>query len=288
MTISARPKLLLIAAALVIVLSAACAAPAAPNPTAVAESTNPQATAPATAAPTPAPLSTDTPQPEPAEAPTLAPTPEPTAPPAPTNTPLPEPTGIDALAAAFAGAPQAAGEVILLTGKVLDTSGAPIEGAAVEIWHTDANGVYDHPGDPSTESRDRAFQFYGTSVTDAAGTYGFRTIKPGLYEPRPRHIHVKVRIDGAEALTTQFYFMEDRPALGGEGVFRQSGNLGDLLILQDGGSVDMAGQSVPVLVNDLVLDTGAGSLTPTPRQTEGPYYPVVTVTDFDNDLTIVP
>ena len=277
-------------------VAVACAAPAAPNQATVVQPTHPPATevpapATATAAPppsaTPAPPPTDTPEP-PSQAATATPSPQPAATVEPTSTPTPEPTGIDALAAAFAGAPQAAGDVILLTGHVLDKSGAPIEGAAVEIWHTDANGVYDHPGDAGTNSRDRAFQFYGTSVTDAAGTYVFRTIKPGLYEPRPRHIHVKVKIDGAEALTTQFYFLEDRAALGGEGVFRESGNLGDLLILQNGGSVAMAGRSVPVLVNDLVLDAGAGSLTPTPRQTEGPYYPVVIVAEFDNDLTIVP
>jgi protocatechuate 3,4-dioxygenase beta subunit len=288
---SARRASLPIATALLIAFSAACTAPSASNqPIATQAAEVSAVTAPTAAPATATVLPSPTPAPAPTEAPTVAPSPEPTATAAPTLEPTPEPTGIDAIAAAFPDAPQAAGDVILLTGKVLDPSGAPIAGAAVEIWHTDAKGIYDHPGDPDTASRDQTFQFYGTSTTDADGTYLFRTIKPGLYEPRPRHIHVKVRIDGAEALTTQFYFMEDRAALGGEGVFRQSGDQGDLLILQEAGSVDMAGRSVPVLVNDLVIDTGqgAGSLPLTPRQMEGPYYPVVAVAEFDNDLTIVP
>jgi len=37
-----------------------------------------------------------------------------------------------------------------------------------------------------------------------------------------------------------------------------------------------------------VVDTGSGgSLTPTRRDGEGPYYPVVTVADFDNDLASI-
>ena len=289
MTLS-RHLLIPVAAALIITVAAACSAPQAPpsSPdTAVQPTSQPAAIASTN---TPVAVATNTPQPEPTEAPTVAPSPEPTATSEPTSEPTPQPTGLDALAAAFPDAPQAAGEVILLTGKVLDSNGDPIEGASVEIWQTDAKGVYDHPGDPSTASRDRTFQFYGHSVTDATGAYLFRTVLPGEYEPRPRHIHVKVKIDGVEALTTQFYFGEDRAGLANEGVVQQAGNLGEPLVLKSTGSVDLAGRSVPVLTNDLVIDTGkgAGSLTATPRQSEGPYYPVVTVADYDNDLTVVP
>ena len=220
----------------------------------------------------------------------MAPSPEPTVTSEPTSEPTPQSIGLDPLAVAFPDAPQAAGEVILLTGKVLDSNGAPLEGASVEIWQTDAKGVYDHPGNSSTASRDQAFQFYGHSVTDATGAYLFRTIKPGQYEPRPPHIHVKVKIDGVEALTTQFYFDEDRTALANEGIFQQAGNLSELLILKSTRNVDVAGRPVPVLTDDLVIDTGtgAGSLTTTPRQAEGPYYPIVTVAEYDNDLTVAP
>lgn len=186
----------------------------------------------------------------------------------------------------FTTAPTAQGEVLLLTGRVLDTRGNPVSGAAVEIWHTDAQGIYDHPGDRSTNNRDRGFQFYGTSITNGDGVYTFRTIKPGQYEPRPRHIHVKVKRDGKEVLTTQFYFEADRDTLAQEGIFAQSGDLGAMLILK---AVDIL-DGVPVLSNDLVIDTGTGSgtLQRTPAQTEGPYYPRAVVADFDNDLALVP
>lgn len=204
-------------------------------------------------------------------------------------TPVPDLSLAETLAAAFTAAPTAAGQVILVTGQVLDLSGNPLPGAAVEIWQTDATGIYDHPGDGGTANRDRGFQFYGTSIADADGRYLFRTVQPGYYEPRPRHIHVKVKLDGRTLLTTQFYFAEDAAVLGNEGLFAQAGSLGNLLILQAADSVAVAGNAVHLLANDLVIDTGSpGSLTATPAQGEGPYYPVVSVADFDNDLAAVP
>ena len=98
------------------------------------------------------------------------------------------------------------GQILAFDGTVYDANGMPLEGFTIEIWQTDAAGVYLHPGDPDTDSRDPNFQFYGEAVTDATGHYSFRTLFPGQYEPRPRHIHVKVKRDGQELLTTQFYF----------------------------------------------------------------------------------
>ena len=248
----------------------------------------------ATATPLPAPTATAEPtaEPEPTEEPS------PTAEPMATETPIQvDPTAEPAVelstaeivAAEFSAAPTAAGEVILVTGRVLDLSGNPLPGAAVEFWQTDASGVYDHPGDQGTNSRDRGFQFYGTSITDSDGRYAFRTVRPGYYEPRPKHIHVKVKLDGRELLTTQFYFEEDRADLGSEGVFSQAGSQGGSLILAATDSVEMNGALVAMLTNDLVINTASpGSLTATPAQTEGPYYPLVSVADFDNDLAAVP
>lgn len=267
------------------------------TPPAVATATPQPATAPDGAVTgTPPPAATDT------AAPTAVPTtaPEPTAEPSPTveTSPTEEPAQVEPaaelttaqrLAAEFTVAPTAAGEVVFLTGRVLDLAGNPLPGASVEIWQTDANGVYDHPGDSSTGSRDQGFQFYGTSIAGEDGAYAFRTVQPGYYEPRPRHIHVKVKQDGRTLLTTQFYFEEDRAGLGNEGLFAQAGSQGDLLILQAANSVDVNGALVAVLTNDLVINTGdAGSLTATPAQGEGPYYPVVAVADFDNDLAATP
>lgn len=191
----------------------------------------------------------------------------------------------DTLFTSFAEPPTATGDVLILSGQVLDVTGAPVTDAAVEIWQTDAVGVYDHPRDPGTNSRDTSFQFYGATVTDADGWYAFRTILPGEYEPRPRHIHFKVKQGDATLLTSQFYFSDDIAQVAGEGMFRAVGESGDLLLLQLVQGDDM------LLANGrIVVDTGlgTGALPLTPPQGEGPYYPVVNVAEFDNDLARLP
>ncbi len=164
----------------------------------------------------------------------------------------------------------------------MDVNGTPLEGAAVEFWQTDSSGVYDHPRDPGTDGRDMGFQFFGTSRTDSEGIYMFRTIAPGRYEPRPPHIHVKVRLNGVELLTTQFYFVEDGA---GGGVGGSAANL--LMTLTPETAAD--GTTVNVASFDVVVDTGigAGALRLTDSQGEGPYYPVVDVSSYDNDLASV-
>ncbi|MDW8269962.1 MAG: hypothetical protein RMN24_12435 [Anaerolineae bacterium] len=255
-------------------LLSACAAPTAPPPT-----PSPTVLAVAT---TPAPQATDTAIPTAAPA-TVMPTPTALpAEPSPTATP----TLVASLLAAFPDPPQAQGQVLLLFGRVLDRAGQPVPGAAVEIWHTDSQGIYDHPGDRNTARRDRRFQFYGTAIAAADGLYVFRTIEPGYYAPRPKHIHVKVKLEDRTVLTTQFYFPEDRQALGSEGIFGRAGDRGEMLILKP--VAGETGGAIRILSNDLVLPLGEGPLTPTPPQAEGPYYPVVDVAAFDNDLTVAP
>ena len=102
-----------------------------------------------------------------------------------------------------------AGDVVEFGGTLFDAGGMAVAGAVIEIWQTDDNGIYLHPNDRRTARRDASFQFYGESVTAADGTYRFRTILPGYYGSRPRHIHVKIKLDGRTLLTTQFYFARD-------------------------------------------------------------------------------
>ncbi len=93
--------------------------------------------------------------------------------------------------------------------KVVDVAGCrALPGAAVEIWHCDASGVYSgYPSfspdeipmispnsrrDPSDEKRfSRGIQF-----GDASGFVEFETIIPGWYAPRTPHIHVRVSKPG--------------------------------------------------------------------------------------------
>jgi protocatechuate 3,4-dioxygenase beta subunit len=196
-----------------------------------------------------------------------------------TNTPD-APAGEPIPSDSFTAPVTATGEVIIISGRVVDVNGNPMAGAIVEFWQTDANGVYDHPNDPDTRNRDPGFQFYGASFTGESGEYRFRTLRPGKYEPRPPHIHVKIKLDGIPVLITQLYFT-DSGNDGGLGV-----GADQLLVTLEpnassGGS--LAGGF------DFVIDAGEGAdpLDPTPSQAEGPYYPVVNVSAYDNDLASV-
>jgi protocatechuate 3,4-dioxygenase beta subunit len=150
--------------------------------------------------------------------------------------------------AGAAGSPR--GQVIEFGGKVYDATGQPVPGAIIEIWQTDSNGVYLHPNDPSTGQRDPNFQFYGEAVTAADGSYSFRTILPGQYEPRPRHIHVNVFLEGQELLTTQFYFADD-PDVASDPLFTAGDGAHLLIDLSEG--QDAEGKPILVGQRDIVL-----------------------------------
>ena len=182
---------------------------------------------------------------------------------------------------------ESAGDVLVLTGHVLDSNGNPVEGARVEIWQTDSSGVYDHPN-VNASGIDANFQHYGAYVTEADGFYTFRTVEPSMEGVgRPLHIHVKVFVNEAEVLTTQFYFAGDESAASDQW-FAQAGENADLLILEPSAVTDANGSTFQIADKDIIISLGeAGTLILTPEQTEGPYYPVVTVADFDNDLTVV-
>jgi len=106
-------------------------------------------------------------------------------------------------------AAHAMGTVLHLQGRVLDATGKPLDGALVEIWQCDSQGLYDHPRQPGRERRDAAFQGYGKVLTDAQSSYRFRTLKPVAYPGRTPHIHLKVATADGRRLTTQFYLAGD-------------------------------------------------------------------------------
>jgi protocatechuate 3,4-dioxygenase beta subunit len=110
----------------------------------------------------------------------------------------------------------ALGEIIYLSGKVVDQHCVPVAGVVVDIWQACASGRYDHPGDTRNRSAlDPNFQYWGIAATAIDGTYSFKTIKPGHYEAgpgwvRPPHIHFKVSKLGYQELITQLYFAGNR------------------------------------------------------------------------------
>ena len=101
----------------------------------------------------------------------------------------------------------AAGDILNLSGMAVSTGGEPRAGVIIEIWQTDPQGRYKHPGDSTPGERDPLFQYWGAAITDTDGTFFFRTLIPGAYNPRPAHIHYKVLQDGKTILTSQIYFI---------------------------------------------------------------------------------
>lgn len=92
---------------------------------------------------------------------------------------------------------------LLLRTTVVDASTCkPIKGAAVDVWHCDAGGVYSGVnGNTGTFLR-------GIQRTDANGLASFVTIFPGWYQGRATHVHVKVHLGGTVVHTGQLYFPE--------------------------------------------------------------------------------
>ncbi|MCB0196640.1 MAG: intradiol ring-cleavage dioxygenase [Anaerolineae bacterium] len=92
--------------------------------------------------------------------------------------------------------------------QVSENSCTPLEGAKVEIWHCDSDGIYSGVNDPGFNTEDQDF-LRGYQVTDANGQATFTTIYPGWYSSRAVHIHFKVHDTDAEdskVFTSQLFF----------------------------------------------------------------------------------
>lgn len=155
------------------------------------------------------------------------------------------------------GKAAAAGKTLLLSGILRDLEGKPLAGATVEIWQTDDGGVYYHSGNRASD-RDQSFQFFGECVTDAEGKYAFRTVLPGLYTGRIRHIHFKVKRGGAEVLTSQFIFEDQRSEFGRDGVTaRLKGDALETIVLAPKSGADANGATALIAAKDIWVDPEA-------------------------------
>ena len=102
-----------------------------------------------------------------------------------------------------------AGQPIELVGFVLSRACKPLAGALLDFWQADDKGRYDNSG----------FRLRGHQFSDAEGRYRVRSIVPGIYPGRTRHIHVKVQPRDGNVLTTQLYFPGE-PQNRADGLFR--------------------------------------------------------------------
>ncbi|RPI86647.1 MAG: dioxygenase [Chloroflexi bacterium] len=87
------------------------------------------------------------------------------------------------------------GELLILTGFILNTNCEPIPNAWMDFWQTDGNGEYDNTG----------YKLRGHQFTGEDGRYYLETVIPGLYPGRTAHIHVKVQAPDEPVLTTQLF-----------------------------------------------------------------------------------
>lgn len=115
-----------------------------------------------------------------------------------------------------------AGDPLFATLHLVDRDGRPVAGAEVDIWHCNAEGLYENQDELQADHNLR-----GKFVSDADGRIAFRSIKPAGYpipvhtvvgellkaqqrHPyRPAHVHALVFRPGYKTLVTQIYADDD-------------------------------------------------------------------------------
>lgn len=85
---------------------------------------------------------------------------------------------------------------------------APVRGATVDLWHTNAAGRYSDIAQEGTTGQN---WLRGFRTTDNDGLVTFTTIYPGWYPGRAVHLHFKVRVPAGPAtleFTSQLFFTD--------------------------------------------------------------------------------
>ncbi len=124
------------------------------------------------------------------------------------------------------------GTPLLVTGTVTALDGEMIPGATVEVWHANADGLYEN----QEPDRQPEHNLRGRFVTDAQGRFRFLSIKPsgyslpaegpagmllqrlGLPLSRPAHINLRISAVGFDTLTTHIFDRAD-PAINRDAIF---------------------------------------------------------------------
>jgi len=130
--------------------------------------------------------------------------------------------------------PDEQGKRLFVQGVVKDAeTGKPLPNALLDIWQSNAVGVYAE--DDKTQPE---WNFRRRMNAGPDGRYTFETVVPGCYEignfsglkcgsmmsklgrhgMRPGHIHVKLSADGAQPMTTMLYFRGE-PWLDNDSIF---------------------------------------------------------------------
>lgn len=102
------------------------------------------------------------------------------------------------------------GRRIRLDGRVVDMeSGEPLEGALIQVFHTDAAGEY-RPGMDAGGGAGNP-RLFGWLRTGSEGRFTVSTILPERYPNSsvPRHVHYRVWMDGYPMLESECFFDSD-------------------------------------------------------------------------------
>lgn len=141
---------------------------------------------------------------------------------------------------------------ITIIGVLRDGAGDPVPDGMIEIWQADADGRFDHPDDPRGATGSAGFRGFGRALTDAQGSYAFRTIKPG---PLPAeeggteapHLDLSVFARGMlDRVVTRIYFPDEAAANAGDPVLRS-------LAPEQAAALTAAAESRDVLRFDITL-----------------------------------
>ena len=121
---------------------------------------------------------------------------------------------------------RATGQVIEVSGRVLDVHGNPIPRAKLELWQANAAGRYAHPSDVSKAPLDPNFQGYASLRADERGNWRIVTIKPGGYDSpighRTPHLHWDIRSAKTRTIA-QLYFPEETTLNAADRLYQELG-----------------------------------------------------------------
>lgn len=108
------------------------------------------------------------------------------------------------------------GERIVITGRVIDADGEPVEDALVETWQANPEGRYNHPDDQRDLALSEGFTGFARAKTAfETGEYRVETVKPGPVpdpegEPQAPHISMIVQARGMlNPVFTRLYFSDE-------------------------------------------------------------------------------
>jgi catechol 1,2-dioxygenase len=144
------------------------------------------------------------------------------------------------------------GQGAVVRGRVVSADGAPLAGAVLDLWQTDASGFY-AVQQPDVQPPDH---LRGRYRTDADGRYEFRTTRPvpypipddgpvgglltatGRHPWRAAHIHAIVSAAGYHTVTTHIFDRQSR-YLDSDAVFGVKGSLVKDFVEEPDGTVSL-------------------------------------------------